>query len=1127
MTDNQSAPAPGGFDITAAMALVQRTCLRMLGDHAMADDAAQAVFLVYWRKRRSLTQHAKLMGWFQRTAVLVCRQELRSQRNRRKHELAQEGEATQPDSDRPEEELAILEEELAAMPQRYAEVLTRQFMLEQSREQIAAAMAVPEGTVATWARRGREALKSRMLRRGVSAAALSGLTAVNLQAGTLTAASAGGSAYAVTMAEHALSQMFLLKIKLAVSATMLLCATALSAVAVVDAVTEEPPPPAPVPVLAADDEPGAPALWSSPAARKVLALTQLPHTVTYQASAGDDLAAISQLLFDTPDRWQDIAKANGLTSAILPAAQTLRIQRAEPDLMARVDLNWFREAARQTKLTSYFTESEVAEAIELVRQRYALKLRYEDRSFDYTRFLETSDAAAFTATLDSDHKGKLSLNQVRCLWETNAQHPTMRRLLDEDPGARYLPIPGQQFHASRARFDEWLARYGYKEEDYKSPAYRSTVFHHDGLGGIALHRTEQPFSPADLKTAITEHGEPEIPAHGIEFSANLSACRSSLMEFAQRDHDPLNLSSLFSEEPAGPLRITGTLSPNDHVWQANVMVAHAPLRLHPINQALVSELGTDHQFVAAIGCDPIQIIALLTPHLSPEQWNWQAVMGTLAAQLSGDIAVAANWPSLAMTFDQLQIQIACGLNDPAAFVSAIKPLLATFGFKQLDGSDSWTATVGNHAWTLNMAGKHVLCSIAPDGPTPPITAASHGEPIPDNLSVYIRGDVHALAQRLMHLRNQSFRLLRLQSTEPLTDIINYRMEGDVIKALQQLGPDAGIVELLNTAESDPDNHVCRAAAQHLTPFVELHGKESILRCIAVCRDEAGGIHLVRNNLGSLDVRPPPHRSDGRWDNLANALIPLSSDLSEAFAGHRFSGPRPEHLLPVPRLECLEGMSHLRARLIMQHLPAQYRFALKQEATDWHINETGIPLLTLAAAHASASMFSAPGAYFTPLHQAADFNRRSGQVIARHDSRLAALNAAAEALRQHLLSQRGAEFWNDAIPRETGWFVSSGALTLEQASSLAGRTITSADELNAIGYWNGEARWPAINFEATLPSPQDITNHHVLWALELEPGWVAVLVRTNLRVVVTDAKLRTTPQENVPQTAPTTPNADNF
>ena len=68
--------------------LVHGVCRRRLNDAALAEDAAQAVFLILARKATGLTRSGSLAGWLYRTADLVARTMQRERRNRTKHERA-------------------------------------------------------------------------------------------------------------------------------------------------------------------------------------------------------------------------------------------------------------------------------------------------------------------------------------------------------------------------------------------------------------------------------------------------------------------------------------------------------------------------------------------------------------------------------------------------------------------------------------------------------------------------------------------------------------------------------------------------------------------------------------------------------------------------------------------------------------------------------------------------------------------------------------------------------------------------------------------------------------------------------------------------------------------------------
>ncbi len=59
--------------------MVYNTCLRILGNSADAEDAAQATFVVFLKKAKHLKHGTKLAGWLYRTAKFVSREHLRAQ----------------------------------------------------------------------------------------------------------------------------------------------------------------------------------------------------------------------------------------------------------------------------------------------------------------------------------------------------------------------------------------------------------------------------------------------------------------------------------------------------------------------------------------------------------------------------------------------------------------------------------------------------------------------------------------------------------------------------------------------------------------------------------------------------------------------------------------------------------------------------------------------------------------------------------------------------------------------------------------------------------------------------------------------------------------------------------------
>ncbi len=216
--------------------VVYNACLRILGSPADAEDAAQATFLVMLRKCRRLSRGTVLAAWLHGTARMVARRHRRSLRRRRKHEREASAmiEAREASADglwekvRPE-----LDQEIAALPARYRNVLVLSYLQGRTRAEIASQLGAPEGTIGTWLARGKEKLRARLTRHdpSMSVAVLGTLLAERaaeaappaaLLPGLKTAAglAAGGAAAgnAVLIAEGAMKAMFWGKIKLTAAA---------------------------------------------------------------------------------------------------------------------------------------------------------------------------------------------------------------------------------------------------------------------------------------------------------------------------------------------------------------------------------------------------------------------------------------------------------------------------------------------------------------------------------------------------------------------------------------------------------------------------------------------------------------------------------------------------------------------------------------------------------------------------------------------------------------------------------------------------------------------------------------------------------------------------------------------
>jgi len=153
-------------------ALVLGVCARMLRNRADADDAFQAVFLVAARRASALRRSASLAGWLHNVAVRVSLNALRA--NRRRHRHVQEAADVRPEIDQSERLDALkqfIDEELAALPEQLREVVVLCDLEGRTRGEVAQLLSLPASTVTDRLHRGRELMRKRLIRKGLTVAA--------------------------------------------------------------------------------------------------------------------------------------------------------------------------------------------------------------------------------------------------------------------------------------------------------------------------------------------------------------------------------------------------------------------------------------------------------------------------------------------------------------------------------------------------------------------------------------------------------------------------------------------------------------------------------------------------------------------------------------------------------------------------------------------------------------------------------------------------------------------------------------------------------------------------------------------------------------------------------------------
>jgi RNA polymerase sigma factor (sigma-70 family) len=237
--------------------LVLAACRRQLRG-AEADEAAQAVFLVLWRRAARAAAAPGLPGWLVVTARHVCATAIRAAARRRQAER----QAVAPSDPAPADSEARerLDEALAALRAGEREAVVRRHLLGEDPATVAAALGCAQGTVHSRTSRGLERLRAWYTRRGLacSTAALAALcageaagaaalppAAVMACASPSTAATAlAGAATAVPVV---LIGAILMTITACVLAAILACTLPVSATAATPAGGDAPAPPTAVP----------------------------------------------------------------------------------------------------------------------------------------------------------------------------------------------------------------------------------------------------------------------------------------------------------------------------------------------------------------------------------------------------------------------------------------------------------------------------------------------------------------------------------------------------------------------------------------------------------------------------------------------------------------------------------------------------------------------------------------------------------------------------------------------------------------------------------------------------------------------------------------------------------------
>src|SRR5262245_19162357 len=173
-----------GRDETAFAALLHRhgplvlgVCRRILHSVHDAEDAFQATFLVLARKASAIRQPDCVASWLYEVAYRLARKMKADVSKRRlREEKVPPAEAAGPPDLSWRERRAVLDEELQQLPEKNRQPLLLCYLEGLTQEEAAGQLGWPRGTLKRRLERGRELLKNRLVRRGLTLGVAVGAT---------------------------------------------------------------------------------------------------------------------------------------------------------------------------------------------------------------------------------------------------------------------------------------------------------------------------------------------------------------------------------------------------------------------------------------------------------------------------------------------------------------------------------------------------------------------------------------------------------------------------------------------------------------------------------------------------------------------------------------------------------------------------------------------------------------------------------------------------------------------------------------------------------------------------------------------------------------------------------------
>ena len=151
--------------------MVLRVCRTLLRDAHLAEDAFQATFLILALKAGSIRGRDSLTSWLYSVAYNVAATARSSAARRRSHELrAAQRKSLAFTEDAPDDLGLVIHAELDRIPERYRAVIVLCCLDGLTQDQAAQQLGWPLGTVQSRLARGRQRLRDRLARRGLTPA---------------------------------------------------------------------------------------------------------------------------------------------------------------------------------------------------------------------------------------------------------------------------------------------------------------------------------------------------------------------------------------------------------------------------------------------------------------------------------------------------------------------------------------------------------------------------------------------------------------------------------------------------------------------------------------------------------------------------------------------------------------------------------------------------------------------------------------------------------------------------------------------------------------------------------------------------------------------------------------------